>query len=84
MLFSLLLLSSSPLFLFLLSFSFVGVILELMALKKPAFRRLFTQMTVDFVRLVFKKPGRYIYSALSFIRDSNFMSSFKWLGSSVG
>ena len=41
--FSLLLLSSSSLFLFLLSFSFVRVILELIAHKKPAFWRLFTQ-----------------------------------------
>ena len=45
--FSLLLLSSSSLllwiFLFLLSFSFVSVILELIAHKKPAFWRLFTQ-----------------------------------------
>ena len=41
--FSLLLLSSSSLFLFLLSFSFVRVILELIAHKKPAFWRLFTE-----------------------------------------
>ena len=41
--FSLLLFSSSSLFLFLLSFSFVSVILELIAHKKPAFWRLFTQ-----------------------------------------
>ena len=41
--FSLLLLSSSSLFLFLLSFSFVSVILELIAHEKPAFWRLFTQ-----------------------------------------
>ena len=54
MLFSLLLLSSSSLSLSLLCFSFVSVILELMGLKKPAFRRLFTQMTANFVRLVFK------------------------------
>ena len=55
--FSLPLLSSSSLFLFLLSFSFVSVILKL---KKPAFQRLFTQMTANFVRLVFKKSARYI------------------------
>ena len=46
--------------LLLLSFSFVTVILELLELKKPAFWRLFTQMTANFVRLVFKKSGRYI------------------------
>ena len=56
---------SSPLF-FLLAlsfsppFSFVGVILELIGLKKPAFWRLFTQMTADFVRLVLKKSARYM------------------------
>ena len=50
-----LLLSFSSLFLFLLSFSFVAVDLELPGLKKPAFRRLFTQITANFVRLVFKK-----------------------------
>ena len=36
------------------SFSFVTVILELIGLKKPAFWRLFTQMTANVVRLVFK------------------------------
>ena len=51
--FSLLRLSFSSLFLFLLSFSFVTVILELFGLKKPSFSRLFTQMTANFVRLVF-------------------------------
>ena len=55
--FFLLLLSFSSLFLFLLSFSFVTVILELLGPKKPAFWRLFTQMTANFVRLVFKKSA---------------------------
>ena len=53
--FSSLLLSFSSLFHFLLSFSFVAVDLELPGLKKPAFRRLFTQIMANFVRLVFKK-----------------------------
>ena len=53
--FSSLLLSFSSLFHFLLYFSFVAVDLELPGLKKPAFRRLFTQITANFVRLVFKK-----------------------------
>ena len=55
--FFLLLLSSSSLFLFLLSFSFFSVILELIGPKKPAFWSLFTQMTVIFARLVFKKSA---------------------------
>ena len=61
--FFLLLLSSSSLFLFLflLSSSFVTMILELLGLKKPAFWRLFTQMTANFFRLVFKKSARYVY-----------------------
>ena len=60
--FFLLLLSSSSLFLFLflLSSSFVTMILELLGLKKPAFWRLFTQMTANFFRLVFKKSARYV------------------------
>ena len=58
--FSLPLLSSSSLFLFFVSFSFVSVILKLIGPKKPAFQRLFTQMTANFVRLVFKKSARYI------------------------
>ena len=51
----------SSLFLFLLSFSFVTVILELLALKKLAFWRLFTQMTANFVRLVFKKSATFTW-----------------------
>ena len=55
LLFSLLLLSFSPLFLFLISFSFVTVILEFLGLKKPAFWCLFTpEVTTNFVSLVFK------------------------------
>ena len=53
-----LLLSFSSLFLFLFSFSFVTMILELLGLKKHAFWRFFTQMTANFVRLVFKKSAR--------------------------
>ena len=60
LLFFLVVLSFSSLFLFLLSFPFVTVILEFFALKKPAFRRLFTQMTADFDKLGFKKSVRYI------------------------
>ena len=52
-----LLLHSFSLFLFLLSFSYVTMILELLGLKKPAFWRLFTEMTRNFVRLVFKIPN---------------------------
>ena len=39
---------------------YVTVILELIGLKKPAFRRHFTQMTANVVRLFFKKSARYI------------------------
>ena len=59
--FSLLLLSFSSLFLFLLSFSYVTVILEILGVKKPVFWSLFIQMTANFVRLVFKKSARYVY-----------------------
>ena len=51
----------SSLFLFLLSFSFLTVILKLLGLKRPTFWRLLTQMTANFVRLVFKNSARYIY-----------------------
>ena len=54
----LLLLSFSSLFLFLLSFFFVTMILDLLGLKKPVFWRFFTQMTANFVMLVFKKSAR--------------------------
>ena len=57
--FCLLLLSFSSLFLFLLSFSFVTMILKLLRLKKPAFWLLLTQMTANFPRLVFKKFVRH-------------------------
>ena len=53
--FSPLLLSSSSLFLFLLSFSFAGVIFDLIGRKKPAFWQFFTQMAANFARFVFKK-----------------------------
>ena len=56
-----LLLSFRSLFLFLLSFAFVAMILELLGLKKHAFWRLSTQMTKNFVRLVFKKSARYTF-----------------------
>ena len=56
---SLLLFSFFSLFLFLLSFSFVTVILELLGLERRAFWHLFTQMTANFVRLVFKISVRY-------------------------
>ena len=59
--FSLFLLLFSSLFLFLLSFSFFTVILELLRLKKPAFWHLFTQITANFVRLVFKKFAKHTY-----------------------
>ena len=57
--FCLLLLSFSSLFLFLLSFSLVTMILKLLRLKKPAFWILLTQMTANFPRLVFKKFVRH-------------------------
>ena len=59
-LFSLLLLSFSLFFLFLLSSFFVAVILELLMLKKRAFWCLFTQVTANCVTLVFKKLVRCI------------------------
>ena len=58
--FFLLLLSFSLFFLFLLSSFFVAVILELLMLKKRAFWCLFTQITANFVTLVFKKLVRCI------------------------
>ena len=61
LLFSLLLALS---FLFLLSFSFVTVIFELLWLKKPGFWRLFTQMTANFLKLVFKKSVGYKWALL--------------------
>ena len=60
LLFFLFLLPFSSLFLFLLSFSFVTMILELLGLKKPAFWRFFTQMNANFVGLAFKKSARHI------------------------
>ena len=66
--FSLLLPSFSSHFLFLsLSFSFVTVIWKLLGLKKPAFWRLFTQLTANFLRLVFKNP-LHIFSPVSGVR----------------
>ena len=61
---------SSPPFLllalpFLLSFSFVTLILELLGLKKRAFWRFFTQMTANFVGLVVKKSARYLIISLN-------------------
>ena len=44
-------------------FSFVTVILKVLGLKKPAFERLFSQMTAHFVSTVFKNSVRYIYTA---------------------
>ena len=49
----------------LLSFSFVTVTLELLGLEKTNLWRLFTQMTTNFVRLVFKKLAIYIYIYIS-------------------
>ena len=72
-----LLLSFSSLFLFLLSFPFVTVILEFFALKKPAFRRLFTQMTADFDRLSFKKSFRYIQLFRTRLREKCARDSVK-------
>ena len=48
-------------FLFLLSF-FFRVVLELIRPKKPAFWRLFTQMTANFVRLVFENSAKHTYT----------------------
>ena len=64
---------SSPSFLLLalsffpLSFSFVTVIWKLLGLKKPAFWSLFTQLTANFLRLVFKNP-LHIFSPVSGVR----------------
>ena len=52
------------LILFLLSFSFVSVIFYLMGSKKPAFFRLFTQMTTNFVEQVFTKLDREFCQSL--------------------
>ena len=54
--FSLLLLSFSSLFVFLLSFSFIIAILELFLAPFDAF---FNEMTAKMVRLVFKNSARY-------------------------
>ena len=54
--FSLLLLSFSSLFVFLLSFSFITAILELFLAPFDAF---FNEMTAKMVRLVFKNSARY-------------------------
>ena len=54
--FSLLLLSFSSLFVFLLSFSFITAILELFLTPFDAF---FNEMTAKMVRLVFKNSARY-------------------------
>ena len=56
--FFLLLLFFSSLFPFVLSFSFVTMILEDLGLKKRTFWRFFTQMTANFVRVVFKKSAK--------------------------
>ena len=50
---------------FLLSFFVVTVFCELLGLKKPAFWRLFTQMTANFV---FKLNRLDIYNIIAFIR----------------
>ena len=42
----------------------VTVIFELLGLKKPAFWRLFTQMTANFVRLVFKQSVTYTFKGV--------------------
>ena len=73
LLFSLLLLSFPSLFLFLLWFSFVTMILELLVLTKHAFWGFFTQMTPNFVRLVFEKSARYTCTWLTF-----FLSFYSW------
>lgn len=39
------------------------MILEFLGLKKPAFWRLFSEMTANFVSLVFEKSARYILGA---------------------
>ena len=67
LLFSPLLLSSSSLFLFLLFFSFVSVILELIGPKKPA---LLTPFHSNFVGLVFKKSIRLDLYFYYFLRAS--------------
>ena len=67
----------SSLFLFLLSFSFFTVILELLRLKKPAFWHLFTQITANFVRLVFKKFAKHTNIFTSKMAE-------KWMVSGTG
>ena len=58
-------------FFFSLSFSFVTVIWKLLGLKKPAFWRLFTQLTANFLRLVFKNP-LHIFSPVSGVRHPEY------------
>ena len=48
------------------------VILELLGLKKPSFWRLFTQMTANFLRLVFKKSVRYKWALLISFESKNY------------
>ena len=72
LLFSLLLLSSSSLFLFLLSFSFVSVILELIEPKKLAFWRLLTRLTTNFEKFVFKNSARLSCLSDAFSRARSF------------
>ena len=48
------------------------VILELLGLKKPAFWRLFTHMTANFLRLVFKKSVRYKWALLISFESKNY------------
>ena len=48
------------LFYFLLFFSFVAMILALVGLKERAFWGFLTEMTANFVRLVFKTSARYL------------------------
>ena len=63
-------------FLFLLSFSFVSMILELLGLKKHTFWRFSTQMTATFVRLVFKKSAGYISKVWVVLNVSALDSSY--------
>ena len=66
--------SSNPFFLLALSFS--PFLLELIRPKKPAFWRLFTQITANVVRLVFKKSS-FRYSFVQYV-SGHWIRSPEW------
>ena len=54
------------------------MILEFLELKKPTFWRLFSEMTANFVRLVFEKSARYIlgdYDVKEYLHRGNLLDN---------